>query len=139
LSQKSFIEPEELSDQTLITYPVTRDRLDIFTQFLDPAEVEPQAIRTAELTPMMVQLVASGRGVACLPNWALTEYLASELLSAKKLSSKGLWCQLYAAVRTEQLDAPYVEDFLQTAVSTCFKHLTGIKRIRDKETSTIQN
>jgi LysR family transcriptional regulator for metE and metH len=88
---------------------------------------------------MMVQLVASGRGVACLPNWALTEYLASELLSAKKLSSKGLWCQLYAAVRTEQLDAPYVEDFLQTAVSTCFKHLTGIKRIRDKETSTIQN
>ena len=139
LSQKSFIEPEELSDQTLITYPVTRDRLDIFTQFLDPAEVEPQAIRTAELTPMMVQLVASGRGVTCLPNWALTEYLASELLSAKRLSSKGLWCQLYAAIRTEQLDAPYVEDFLQTAVSTCFKHLTGIKRIRDKETSAIQN
>ena len=63
LSLKEWVEPEDLSDQVLITYPVERERLDVFTRFLDPASVEPESIRTAELTPMMVQLVASGKKV----------------------------------------------------------------------------
>lgn len=129
LSQKPLIDPSDLADQTLITYPVDRDRLDVFTQFLDPAGVDPASIRNAELTPMMVQLVASGRGVACLPNWALTEYLANELLTAKRLSENGLWGRLYAAVRREQLEDPFMQEFLSTAISTCFNHLAGIKRI----------
>ena len=43
--------PDQLADQTLITYPVDKQRLDVFTAFLDPADVEPAAIRKAELTP----------------------------------------------------------------------------------------
>src|SRR5690606_12619110 len=74
LAARPWIEPQDLAGETLISYPVDRDRLDIFKNFLDPAGVEPARIRTAELTTMMVQLVASGRGVACLPNWALHEY-----------------------------------------------------------------
>jgi len=75
LAGREWVEPEDLAGETLICYPVDRDRLDIFKKFLDPAGVEPQRIRNAELTTMMVQLVASGRGVVCLPNWALTEYV----------------------------------------------------------------
>src|SRR5690606_10307782 len=72
LAQHKYIEPEQLTEQVLITYPVERQRLDVFTAFLDPADVEPAAIRRAELTPIIAQLVASQRGVAALPNWALT-------------------------------------------------------------------
>jgi len=129
LADRDFVMPEDLIDQTLITYPVDHDRLDVFTGFLDPAGVEPLDTRTAELTPMMAQLVASGRGVACLPNWALTEYLANELLTALRMTESGLWGQLYAAVRSDQSDAPYVKDFLSTATKTCFASLAGIKRI----------
>src|SRR5690625_3859870 len=75
LAQHKFVEPEQLADKVLITYPVERERLDIFNYFLDPAGVEPAAVRQAELTPVIVQLVASGRGITALPNWALTEYL----------------------------------------------------------------
>src|SRR3546814_8913457 len=75
LAQYKYIEPDQLADQVLITYPVERQRLDVFTVFLDPAGVEPAALRKAELTPIIAQLVASQRGVAALPNWALTEYL----------------------------------------------------------------
>lgn len=57
------MQPQDLADQTLITYPVERSRLDVFKQFLNPAGVEPLAVRTSELTLMMVQLVANGRGV----------------------------------------------------------------------------
>jgi len=135
LARKTFIEPSDLADQVMIIYPVQRDRLDVFTRFLDPADVEPASIRTAELTPMMVQLVASGRGVACLPNWALTEYLQNETIVARKLSENGLWATLYAAIREDQKEAPFMEDFLATAVDTCFSNLTGIRSVQKEATA----
>src|SRR5699024_11289577 len=107
LARVRFIVPEDLADKTLITYPVERERLDVFTAFLDAAGVEPKAIRTAELTAMMVQLVASGRGVTALPNWALTEYLQMNLLAAVPLGEGGVWRTLYAAIRVEDEEAPY--------------------------------
>jgi len=128
LADKAYVEPNDLEDEVLIIYPVEHDRLDIFTRFLEPADVEPASIRTAELTPMMVQLVASGRGVTCLPNWALTEYLENETIVATQLGENGLWATLYAAIREDQKDAPFMEDFLATASDTCFNTLTGIKR-----------
>lgn len=129
LAGKLYIEPLELIDETLITYPVDRNRLDVFTRFLDPGNVEPASVRTAELTPMMVQLVTSGRGVACLPNWALTEYLDKQTIVALKLGSSGLWCTLFAAIREDQHDSPFMEDFIQTSIETCFNNLSDIKTV----------
>ena len=127
LSENRHIMPEQLADQVLITYPVERERLDVFTAFLDPADVEPAAIRKAELTPIIAQLVASQRGVAALPNWALTEYLNQGWLRTCKLGSEGVWRTLYAAVRIEDMQADYIQAFLKQAEETCFKTLTGIK------------
>jgi len=115
LAHKPHITPQDLASETLITYPIERDRLDIFTRFLEPAGVEPAEVRTAELTLMMMQLVASGRGVCSLPNWALLEYSARGYVSAKKLGAKGLFATLYAALRSDMLDAPFMRDFLLTA------------------------
>lgn len=122
-----FISAEELSTQTLITYPVNQDRLDIFTRFLDPAGLEPKEVRTAELTLMMLQLVASGRGVAALPNWAIDEYLQKDYLIAKPIGERGIWCTLYAAIRNEQQNAEFMLDFLETAKEISFTTLAGIK------------
>ena len=133
LAEKSFVEPEDLKDEVLIVYPVDRDRLDVFTYFLDPADVEPASIRTAELTPMMVQLVASGRGVASLPNWTLAEYTKNETILAKPLGKDGHWATLFAAIREDQYDSPYMHDFLSTASETCFSYLKGIKTVNESE------
>ena len=127
LAVRPFLVPEDLMSETLITYPVDRNRLDVFTKFLDPQDLEPASVRTAELTPMMVQLVASGRGIACLPNWALTEYLESETIVATKLGESGLWGTLFAAIREDQRNSPFMEDFLSTAVETCFSNLSDIR------------
>jgi LysR family transcriptional regulator for metE and metH len=130
LAEFKYIEPAQLAEQVLITYPVERQRLDIFTAFLDEADIEPASIRTAELTPIIVQLVASQRGVAALPNWALTEYLDQGWLRTCRLGPQGVWRTLYAAVRTEDMQADYVQAFLARARATCFKTLTGIKAAR---------
>src|SRR5476649_987468 len=114
----------------LITYPVERDRLDIFTRFLEPADVEPAQVRTSELTVMMMQLVASGRGVCGMPHWALHEYSSRGYVKAKRLGEKGLFATLYAAVRADMLDAPYMRDFLLTAKDTSFSTLDGVSAVR---------
>ena len=126
LVDKPWVEPADLASEVLICYPVDRARLDIFTSFLDPANVEPARVRNAELTTMMVQLVASGRGVACLPNWALHEYREREYVAVKSLGEDGVWPTLYAAVRNDQADAAFIRGFVEVARKTCFANLVGI-------------
>lgn len=133
LATKNVIHPQDLQAETLIHYPVSRRSLDVFEYFLNPAGIEPKATRQAELTLMIVQLVASGRGVACLPNWALQPYLDANLISARSLGNSGIWPTLYAAVRKEQLDIPYVQDFMQQAKDTCFQTLQGILPHQEQE------
>lgn len=129
LQKKAFIEPEDLADQTVITYPVERSRLDIFKYFLDPAGVNPAGVRTSELTLMMVQLVVSGRGVCALPNWVLAEYVDQALISVKSAGQEGIWPTLYAAVREEQLETPFLQDFLKLAKTHCLSKLAGVKQV----------
>lgn len=73
LARKSRIEPEDLATETLITYPVSRERLDIYTRFLVPAHAMPRRHRTVETTDLMLRLVASGRAVSATPDWLLRE------------------------------------------------------------------
>ncbi len=122
-----FVSPQDMAEETLIMYPVEQDRLDVFTRFLDPADVEPQEIRTSELTVMIMQLVASGRGVAALPNWAAYEYLQRNYIASRPLGEKGLWCTLYAAMREDQKEADFMVDFLNTARDVTFRNLNGIR------------
>ncbi|MBI2381421.1 MAG: LysR family transcriptional regulator [Gammaproteobacteria bacterium] len=126
LAAKAWIEPADLAGETLLTYPVEKSRLDVYTRFLEPAGVQPKTQRRVDLTQMLVQLVAGGRGVAALPNWVIAEYLGKADVVAKPLGREGLRCTLYAAIREEQRDAPYMAAFLEQAKSQCFESLAGI-------------
>ena len=126
IAGREWIEPADLAGETLIAYPVDRSRLDVFSRFLVPAGVEPKGVRQAELTAMMIQLVASGKGVACLPNWALHEYRERDYVSVTALGEEGVWPTLYAAVRADQADSPFMVGFIKTTRNTCFANLVGI-------------
>ena len=71
LARSQRVEPEDLASETLITYPVSRERLDIFTRFLVPAHALPRRHRTVETTDLMLRLVASCRAVSATPDWLL--------------------------------------------------------------------
>ena len=115
LAGKDFIEAEDFRDQTLITYPVERARLDVFTQLLTPAKVEPRAVRQVELTAVILLLVASGRGVSVLPDWVLREVRYHSDYVTKRLTEGGLTRRLYAAVRDEDAAKPFMAHVLRLA------------------------
>ena len=115
LAKKPFIEAKDFAEQTLITYPVERSRLDLFSQLLIPAKVEPKAIRQAELTAVILLLVASNRGVAVLPDWVVREVQYNSDYVTRPLTESGLTRRLYAAVRSPDLQKPFFADLIELA------------------------
>ena len=115
LAEKPFIVPQDLAPETLITYPVERSRLDVFTMFLHPAAVEPAAIRQVELTAVILLLVASHRGIAVLPDWVLRETARHSNLRIRPLTETGMRRTLFAAVRQGENAAPFMADFIAIA------------------------
>ena len=115
LAAKPFIAAEDFRDQTLITYPVERGRLDVFSQLLIPARLEPRTIRQVELTAVILMLVASNRGVSVLPDWVLREVRFSSDYVTRPLTESGLTRRLYAATRAEDGAKPYMAHVLRLA------------------------
>ncbi len=117
LAAKPWIEAEDLRDQVIITYPVDRTRLDVFTMLLTPARVEPAAVRQVELTAVILMLVASGRGVAVLPDWVLREVKYRPDYVTRPLTRAGVTKRMYAATRAEDATRPFMAHFLRLARS----------------------
>jgi LysR family transcriptional regulator for metE and metH len=111
LAAKAWLTPKDFINETLISYPVDDDMLDVVRHFLGPAGIKPRR-RKAELTVAILQLVASGRGVAALPAWSVTEYLKRGYVVAKPLGKRGLRCDLYAAMPASLSQRPYMQDFV---------------------------
>jgi LysR family transcriptional regulator for metE and metH len=115
LAGKPFVVAEDFRDETLITYPVERSRLDVFSQLLTPAKVEPRAVRQVELTAVILLLVASNRGVAVLPDWVVREVRYSSDYVTRPLTEAGVTRRLYAAVRGEDAAKPFMAHLLRLA------------------------
>ncbi|MCL9782758.1 LysR substrate-binding domain-containing protein [Vibrio sp. S4M6] len=129
LGQKAHIQPEDLADQTILTYPVQKQRLDIVKHFLQPADIEPAKWKQADNTLMLVQMVSAGLGVAALPNWAVSEFSRQGLVQSKSLGDNGLWRRLFSATRHSEKDKHYLQAFFTTARQQCKNHLEGIKMV----------
>lgn len=115
LAQKDTIEAEDFRNETLITYPVDRARLDVFSQLLIPAKVEPAAVRQVELTAVILLLVASNRGVAVLPDWVVSQIKYNADYVTRPLTKSGLTRRLYAATRAEDSSRPFVAHLIRLA------------------------
>ncbi|EPX80863.1 LysR family transcriptional regulator [Litoreibacter arenae] len=115
LAQKDYIEAEDFRDQLLITYPVDRTRLDVFTELLAPAGVEPKAMRQVELTAVILLLVASNRGVAVLPDWVVREVRYNSDYVTRPLTKDGRTKRLYAATRSEDTSKPFMANVIRLA------------------------
>lgn len=125
LAAKDFITAEDFRDQVLITYPVSRDKLDVFTEILTPAKVEPRAQRTAELTAVILMLVGSNRGVAVLPDWVMREVKTNADYITRPLGPEVVTKRMYAATREEDAAKPYIAHFLRLARSEPVKLQRG--------------
>lgn len=115
LAGVKYVRPEQLMNEVLITYPVATDRLDIYNQFLLPAGITPKRHKTIETTDIMLQMVASGRGVAALPRWLVEEYADKMDVVPVRLGPDGIAKQIFLGAREADLDTDYLQAFIALA------------------------
>ena len=64
---------------------------------------------------MILLLVASNRGVSVLPDWVVREVKYSSDYVTRPLTKDGITRRLYAAVRSEDREKPYVQKLIALA------------------------
>ncbi|QBM18118.1 HTH-type transcriptional regulator MetR [Marinobacter sp. JH2] len=117
LAVNEWVEPEQLARETLITYPVAPERLDIFTRFFLPAHAAPAFHKTIETTDIMLQMVAAGRGVSALPRWLVDEYAQKMPIKALQLGKEGMPKQIFLGFRERDQEVDYLVAFMKLARS----------------------
>lgn len=125
LAHKEVWLAQDFVAETLITYPVPDDMLDLVRKVLKPAGVNPPR-RNSELTIAIVQLVASRRGVAALPYWSVMPYVEKNYVVARKIGEQPLQSELYAAMREEDADKAYLNEFCDIVCGEAFATLPGL-------------
>jgi len=128
LAAKSWLEARDFADETLITYPVPDEMLDVMKHCLIPAGVNPRR-RTAELTVAILQLVASGRGIAALPSWTVGNYIERGYVVSRPIGPSGLSCELYAATTHAGAEAAYIREFISLTREQSLTELTGVSAL----------
>ena len=126
LAQARRLDAADFEGETLITYPVPEQRIDLIREVLQPAGVRFER-RTAGLTVAILQLVASRRGVAALPNWAIKHYVDDDYVLAKPVGASGLWRDAFVSVPPALAAKAYVADFVSVIREQCARTLDGIK------------
>jgi LysR family transcriptional regulator for metE and metH len=115
LANAKYVKPRQLINEVVITYPVETNRLDIYNQFLIPAGVAPKRHKTIETTDIMMQMVASGRGVAALPRWLVQEYAGKVDVVPVRLGPNGIAKQIFLGTREADIGTDYLQAFINLA------------------------
>lgn len=115
LANRKHVMPEQLAGEVLISYPVPLDRLDVYNRFLMPAGISPERHKTIETTDIMLQMVASGRGVAALPRWLVEEYADKLAVVPVRLGKDGIDKQIFLGAREADVDIDYLQSFVNMA------------------------
>ena len=136
LADKAVWQAADFAAETLISYPVPDDMLDLLRKILLPAGINP-ARRHSELTVAIIQLVASRRGIAALPYWTVMPYLEKGYVVARQIGHTPLQSELYAAMRQDDADKSFLDNFCQIVRERSFAELPGLSPL-GKLTATAQ-
>lgn len=118
LAKQDFVLPAQLSEEVLFSYPVEPMRLDIFSQFLNPAKCSVKKHKLIETTEIMLQMVAAGRGVCALPGWLVDEFSKSMPIKSIRLGEQGIRKQIFVGIRKDEQQIGYLNDFIAQAKKT---------------------
>jgi LysR family transcriptional regulator for metE and metH len=112
LATRSHVVPTDFKDQHLILYSVPRADLSVFTEFLDPAGVQPGRVSHIQLTEAILEMVRAGLGIGVLARWAAAPSIEKGSLVAVPLGKRGLHREWSAAMLKSDRQPPHLVAFV---------------------------
>jgi LysR family transcriptional regulator for metE and metH len=125
-ASKAYLTAKDFATETLVTYPIPDDRIDVIREVLKPANIDP-ARRKTELTVAILQLVASQRAIAAMPGWAVQPFLDRNYVVSRPIRKNGLFANLYAATTEAVAKSAYMIEFMDTMRRISFSTLKRIE------------
>lgn len=129
LARKDYLTAKDFAQETLVTYPIPDERIDVIREVLRPAQIDPPRRKT-ELTVAILQLVASQRAIAAMPDWAVQPFLEKKYITSRPIRKNGLFANLWAATTTDSSQTAYMREFLDTMRRISFSTLKGISEVK---------
>jgi len=117
LSNKNFLSAADFSHQTLLTYPVKSEKLDIFKFFLNKEKYKPKLIKQVANSHMILQMVAANMGIAALPDWLVNSLSRQLLIQTKHIGKKGIYKTLYARYNPQSKHIDLIEQLIPQTVA----------------------
>lgn len=105
LAGRPWLEPEDLTDQTLILHSEPEDSAVVRT-FLDPAGARPARILELRLSEAVIEATKAGIGVTVMARWAIAPQVDAGALVELRLSEDGLRRTWHAAMASRRADWP---------------------------------
>jgi len=112
LTAKTYLIAQDFTGQTLLAYPVEKERLDIFNLLLQPENVKPAQIKQVNNSHVILQMVAANMGIAVLPNWLVASMSVQSLVNVKSLTQNGLTKTLYLHYKTKNVEKALIAELL---------------------------
>ena len=114
LASKSFVRPEDLAEETLLTYS-PKEESTFYQRYLVPAGVTP-VVQQVQLTEALIELVKAGLGVAALARWAVSPVVRAGAVRAVPFTRQGYRRTWSAATLKDVARVPHVRDFIRLVV-----------------------
>jgi len=119
LANHKILQAEQLTTETLLSFPIPLERMDVMTQLLNPANIRPYKVKEIESIDLMIQLVSLNRGVCVLPEW-LAKYYCKRSAKGKhlktlQLGKQGIQKKLYLAMHNQDQDISYIQKFISVS------------------------
>lgn len=112
VTNNNYISAEHFSQQTLLSYPVAPETLDIFKLFLNQYAQKPKNIKQVANSHVILQMVAADMGIAVLPNWLVKSLTQHSLVQTKSVGQNGIYKTLYARYQENNADLALIEQLI---------------------------
>jgi LysR family transcriptional regulator for metE and metH len=111
LAHVSYLTPQHFAGETVIMFPPARNST-LLNSYLLPAGVKLKEVLEISQTDLLMEMVASGMGVAWVANWAAAPHIKAGKVIARPFTKEGIRRVWYAATLRDQPDLPHLCEFI---------------------------
>ncbi|MFW5444454.1 MAG: LysR substrate-binding domain-containing protein [Methylococcaceae bacterium] len=121
LAELDYFMPEHLANETLLTFPVPLERLDIYSCFMTPSHISPARHKAIESLEIMLEMTALNRGICVLPTWLANDKCKTLKLKKMSIGQGGMHKKLFLAMRDSDKSINYIEKFIAVGKKTAIQ------------------
>jgi LysR family transcriptional regulator, regulator for metE and metH len=109
---RTFIEPDDFTEEHLIIYTADRANSYIFSKVLGPAGVEPARVSQVPLTEAILELVKAGLGVSVMARWAIEPAIKTGAVRAVRITRRGVYRSWTAVTLKDRAEPKWQKEFV---------------------------